>query len=1439
MHRAEFDKGNGRQNPLSNCREMDLRTADYLQKYRTVPGKHRYSEGQYAVNLPSRRPERQTRHDSPNERNQFVFQDYTNWKEAPIYDLYDDPQLDYLDLERQIPHRVKENNARREKHKKQRKETAIKQMSKGDGINNPNKTEKLIKQLQKKEKKQNSVKKTKRTETKKQSHSRKHRKREITDAYDGTLDPRLIYEEWNLINQQREASMSPIRKKPVHYESPYIHQSNYNQLPGRHRSQTQGYHIPDMAMFDQSPYRRSLPTKDPLAGALTENKNKACSELPTYETYIMMKQISNSRNKNEVNDKRIPQPPAYVPPPPYSSWHNTVKEAKHDKILSQEPRNETLHDRSMKHLAGNLKSVAKTETYTGNQKCDAVSEFTHHHNAADGVHSDISDLSKVDLKEATEQKKKRLDPKIYKNVMPSWKGNPLSGASDSSLLPTRKEKDSKSWWNPFTRSYQSMESKENIYETIGYKDDSVQNTDLHIDKSKEDNSACNKTTDSKPEEAAFYLISKTLNGRSNVISELSKPQAFSRYSQNYDALYKGNKLNLHRTQKEIESDLYKSYREVKGEDFLYDYYQNNTIYSTIEEPQLQNDFLHTGIYEYIPQSGRLPPRNASEKISRSKDYLPYYSDGEINERRQAATRKILESSKTKENYTDSVKDRNLYIKTMPRKEESRFEGTSIRDIYRKREITHSPMSKVERYLQPSPGKYSQGLADKSFPMQPKVKEVQRERHQKATHLKKELWDRETKYKHQLFQNEYSTERSNQTDTRLITEQNSGALEISGNIPNKKKKTASKDSDGIFVIDTTRVIIRAEFIFPPKKEHIKYLHAEQQMENTNAGLDEDPLVNCIEQNEDKQMRHQNEIKDKTDNCFCSPSKHVIATNRQNHQTTEHFLEGDHYGTKECLGPVDKGFGNTETDSLTEVLDKDNLEERGSEILGIHYTTLDIDKVMQHTYAECLQQKSNNNDQCSEVKDEPQNKMPCHSHVQIYKDTGGQSNDKDNVTETELLESTENPTEKYTLISDAQVFRNTSQKGDNCQSMPSLLINQSSPEYPKKQNEGRQDTESQEILSRGYKKESKLSENHNQRCKVSQPYEETKDVTSNQKSGEGMSNAEVESDVHLYENTLRNLKLPISTEVSGKGNESYEETKAATSNRKSGEGVADGDGESEVQSDESTSKNLNLHLSKEISGKQGSTKQNLTEADGSDGTMAVTLYNKKQGFYPKSLREAVYRIRRHTAPDSDTDDESENVSRQTLKSEKQIKMTEHNDDILSCSSQDSNDSDDTVIMCGEVLDKEKTPYDRKIRISNKGTTNTRDSASHSRSKAKSGESVKAIVQSLENINILGKTAALSILKCGGVEENGSFLSSCDAQIKEIQEEEENKQAKKTKPLPHQKEIMGRETKGSTELNACIDEILKDLSETEKEFFGSPENNDNFSRATELNSLQKRRM
>ncbi|XP_077153593.1 dendrin [Ranitomeya variabilis] len=161
--------------------------------------------------------------------------------------------------------------------------------------------------------------------------------------------------------------------------------------------------------------------------------------------------------------------------------------------------------------------------------------------------------------------------------------------------------------------------------------------------------------------------------------------------------------------------------------------------------------------------------------------------------------------------------------------------------------------------------------------------------------------------------------------------------------------------------------------------------------------------------------------------------------------------------------------------------------------------------------------------------------------------------------------------------------------------------------------------------------------------------------------------------------------------------------------------------------------------------------------SRGTMKA--YSRRPNFYAKDLREAVSRIRRHTAPDSDTDEDLETPSCDSIE--------QASDECVTSCSSDTSDSEVTVILGKEEKDEDTLPITEE-----KGSERT------------NGHGEDVLTKDL----MVAEPSPLTLHEGEIVGQSNKFQVPEDVAV--------------------------------YDLNSCIKEILQDLNKTEQEFFTSCE-------------------
>ncbi|XP_073526337.1 dendrin [Phyllobates terribilis] len=171
--------------------------------------------------------------------------------------------------------------------------------------------------------------------------------------------------------------------------------------------------------------------------------------------------------------------------------------------------------------------------------------------------------------------------------------------------------------------------------------------------------------------------------------------------------------------------------------------------------------------------------------------------------------------------------------------------------------------------------------------------------------------------------------------------------------------------------------------------------------------------------------------------------------------------------------------------------------------------------------------------------------------------------------------------------------------------------------------------------------------------------------------------------------------------------------------------------------------------------------------------VKVYSRRPNYYAKDLREAVSRIRRHTAPDSDTDEDLETPSSDSIEQASEECVT-------SCSS-DTSDSEVTVILRKGEKEDDTLPLTEETG-----------------SEGINGHDKDVLTKDL----VVAEPSPLTLHE-GEVAGQSNIFQ-----------------------VPEQEAVY--------DLNSCIKEILQDLNKTEQEFFPSHEDQSKMSESSGVQDL-----
>ncbi|XP_034143318.1 uncharacterized protein si:ch211-159e12.5 [Esox lucius] len=186
----------------------------------------------------------------------------------------------------------------------------------------------------------------------------------------------------------------------------------------------------------------------------------------------------------------------------------------------------------------------------------------------------------------------------------------------------------------------------------------------------------------------------------------------------------------------------------------------------------------------------------------------------------------------------------------------------------------------------------------------------------------------------------------------------------------KRDTESDSSSGLLVIDATCVVVRVEFIFPPKIEHVQYLCSPTPSEQTEP--DPSPPINPMETDkeiqDDTTPTPDQTIDKSAPICSLLDMKESV-TSFEELYLQEKVDEEHHISSHTSVSETDIPQQSEETNQLAESLssstsvpESETLEERAERILGIPFQS------------SCVLDKTENNEMKQLTKDEKDEDTP---------------------------------------------------------------------------------------------------------------------------------------------------------------------------------------------------------------------------------------------------------------------------------------------------------------------------------------------------------------------------------------------------------------------------------------------------------------------------------
>ncbi|XP_005986302.1 uncharacterized protein LOC102349589 [Latimeria chalumnae] len=1284
---------------------MDLRNLnkyDLEQSYRTVPGRYTYFEQNYAMDVSSQTPEVGSRYWKREQKPQ-IWQEYTHRKETSNEGFCDTPYLDYVDMERQTRKRDKDRQKDMTKRGERGKEERILSTEEW-------KLKERRKEFKERERKRKPFGQEM-IETRSPTQFRKQKKREKL----ASQIPDSVYEDWGPLYLRERPQSLPIKKQT---KAQYEPQSRSQRLP------TSEYYGTHSRVYEQPMNHWLGNRRKALVGVMKENnQNIYSSDLPVYDVHMLNKDRAAGRVKWKdakgkeyvLQQEEGHHLPPYVPPPSYFSPHQTENKYRAQEGCNLLPLKDITQESNEKQK---LHSAEKT---------------------------DLGNSKRAEKKGRTE-KEKRLDPRIYKKVMTGQKAFQGYGTWNGSSSTMRHgETAVYSNWGSLPRSFIPGSDTECMYDTTQLGNVAVESKSPLTQCPEEVSSKKNKKRKGGGTgETVFCLVTRTNRPDPplDFMNSYALPQADKSLSSHYNAC----KTKAHNIRKE-EGRLCENWDGVTHD---HDYvlhpgqYGEKSFYCNTKKPWLRQDaFEQKPVDSYAPKFISNLPRDDYKKQG---DWQQYYSHGEVNKIK--TTEKCGYNGTSRDAYTSNPRDGRLYTYSNTL---SRHKG-SIRDNYWYGEDrqTGTGLEEGPHFVTQFPKGASLGEINLAYASVSDVCKWEESR--KTFAARRQPWYPANELScSQEYYNGGHVNSQEDNEGRTMQEQSSDTSNKPGNHPENKHKTTAENTKGIFVIDATCVLIRAEYIFPPKKEQVKYLGPAQTKEKEfSPALSAQESSNVCQESKLDPSVYSKDIRDNRATSM-SPCQKLILSNRQNHlnEVASNFI---YYNSSEGLDGCFAAGMQTEyndPNGMEHISMKDILEKRATRILGIPLVGL------VHSQPGLQDRKDNAAKPSKSLQpiDEENGNKTQKQNEEVFKEyvdnQGSPYHGRPMETmRTERKTITGNSTEQYIFQSQSQDVQSGLQRQRTSEEETTGVAKES-------------------LLGFHFNEIEGIQSDNKQNTSEGDNFDEKNRVVTSDESFPGPEHCEMmtESLDHCVFSEDFSNSLAFQSEIHQ-------------------------DEDNGTQSPDDVANN------EEVLGR---------------------FYSKNRQTYPKDLREAVCRIRRHMAPDSDSEDDGskeELYRRQELTFEGIALHGERHDDDLSCSSSDSKSS--TVILCGtsEDVESEQKLEDGAVDID----------AATSDAKDELGGLKETLRLGLHNPESMGMPPSLTHadLKVGQVKmrdmgDNPKYLSDtsgdvqcqseCDVQSEEISQSSEG-----------QGQSLDKQ-EGMT-LSTCIEEILNEFRETEKVLFGTNE-------------------
>ncbi|XP_030052681.1 dendrin [Microcaecilia unicolor] len=834
-----------------------------LGKYNTVPitdsempGK--YLEMQYTTDLPYR-PVQGTRVHSPQ-----LMQDSSSWQSAPM-------------------HTYSGRNIQEEKWKR-RNEKKTKSVKKGDrkAAAPPENKEKPRKEVKDPVRKRRKGPSETLVDWRSPGKSGKHRRREEFSEW--SQDPDSVYERWELPyhrhNRDRDLTYPPWAQFAEAKEATLGQESGRRW--GHSQKPPSGL---DGRKKEEFQYQRPRNGKEfPQGWSEHAEIYNGFEGLPSYEMCMMMRSrselgVSDSLKENE---QKIPQkwvlPPPYIPPPAYEAQHRILKVKKTlvDRSVQKPSKGAklgkaSLYERTamrsrLQREESNRSKKGEDQEYVEcfkpkqNKPCRAMKNITEEHV------SRFVETKREETSSGTE-KKIKFDPKTYRNVMSGWKF-PQGFSTWSKFLKHQEPDDNTSQRKNAPPPSQMQEDVENIYETVEWERPPPKSKNSLEEKLKKANLMKSHVRMGKKPgpinltgfqaESQHLVLPSKAGLKSYMPSKAGGPDAEHRAKEKKRSSM--NKIpNTHHVQNQdaVKEDKIKENPSNPFVDKSYNAHKDKLPYRL--------GFSYT--------ANRWQPvdkKTVSKNVDRQKHY-----DGEMPEWTSHLKARHANDARLQDQTSCKPCDETFQhaSHTLPKQSiPQHLRDTEMRwgSWDRKRSgLEKENLFPSENNMIRAGEEHEISIHAQTFGL-PKWKELR---------AANSLPTQDSRWQHGLeqdFQKSSGSPKTQETDISSVPQVSAEQHYELVQKPKKTPQASSVENDGMFIIDATCVIVRAEYIFPPRKQWVKYLHPEQVAKEYGA-------TETQEISPESLHKQNEQIYDRPP--LRSPQRELVLRNHQSHQVNK--------------------------------------------------------------------------------------------------------------------------------------------------------------------------------------------------------------------------------------------------------------------------------------------------------------------------------------------------------------------------------------------------------------------------------------------------------------------------------------------------------------------------------------------------------------------------